>query len=88
MVQNVPFVSGLLWAGAKNGTTGPTWEEETSAHTTESRLPSSGPAPCEADFKYASRFKTLAETEKFFDDLTHEKQQVEKPCAWLMQNFE
>ncbi|NXT50726.1 MPP9 phase, partial [Pluvianellus socialis] len=34
------------------------------------------PSPCEGDFKYAARIKTLAETEKLFDELTQEKQQA------------
>ncbi|NXJ95226.1 MPP9 phase, partial [Corythaixoides concolor] len=34
------------------------------------------PSPCEGDFKYAARIKTLAETERLFDELTQEKQQA------------
>ncbi|KAJ6656600.1 hypothetical protein lerEdw1_003487 [Lerista edwardsae] len=75
--KKLQFLSVGDTAGAKNGTAGPAWEEETSARPTEPCLPSSGLAPCEADLKSVSRFKTLAETEKFFDDLTHEKQQIE-----------
>uniref|UniRef100_A0A8C5UFT9 M-phase phosphoprotein 9 n=1 Tax=Malurus cyaneus samueli TaxID=2593467 RepID=A0A8C5UFT9_9PASS len=44
------------------------------------------PSPCEEDFKYATRITTLAETERLFDELTHEKQQIEAalsriPCS-------
>nr|XP_030141809.3 M-phase phosphoprotein 9 isoform X2 [Taeniopygia guttata] len=43
-------------------------------------------SPCEEDFKYSSRITTLAETERLFDELTHEKQQIEAalsriPCS-------
>ncbi|XP_066465810.1 M-phase phosphoprotein 9 isoform X2 [Tiliqua scincoides] len=84
--KKLQFLSIGDAGGAKNGRMGPAWEEESSRHTNEPCLPSSGPAPCEGDFKYVSRFKTLAETEKFFDDLTHEKQQIEAqlsriPCT-------
>ncbi|NXY46489.1 MPP9 phase, partial [Ceuthmochares aereus] len=34
------------------------------------------PTPFEGDFKYAARIKTLAETERLFDELTQEKQQA------------
>ncbi|XP_010140009.1 PREDICTED: M-phase phosphoprotein 9 [Buceros rhinoceros silvestris] len=34
-------------------------------------------SPCEGDFKYTTRIKTLAETERLFDELTQEKQQIE-----------
>ncbi|XP_042297741.1 M-phase phosphoprotein 9 isoform X3 [Sceloporus undulatus] len=62
------------------------WEEENPAHTSEPCLSLAAPAPYEADFKYISRIKTLAETERLFDELTHEKQQIEAqlsriPCA-------
>lgn len=33
-------------------------------------------SPCEGDFKYTARIKTLAETERLFDELTQEKQQA------------
>uniref|UniRef100_A0A672U819 M-phase phosphoprotein 9 n=1 Tax=Strigops habroptila TaxID=2489341 RepID=A0A672U819_STRHB len=41
---------------------------------------------CEGDFKYTARIKTLAETERLFDELTQEKQQIEAalsriPCS-------
>ncbi|XP_054028881.1 M-phase phosphoprotein 9 [Dryobates pubescens] len=44
------------------------------------------PSPCEGDFKYTARIKTLAETERLFDELTQEKQQIEAalsriPCS-------
>ncbi|XP_061458620.1 M-phase phosphoprotein 9 isoform X2 [Rhineura floridana] len=75
-----------LHAGAKKGMTGQAWEEESSAPPGEPGLSSAAPAPCEAEFKYVSRIKTLAETERLFDELTHEKQQIEAqlsriPCA-------
>ncbi|XP_042661048.1 M-phase phosphoprotein 9 isoform X2 [Tyto alba] len=43
-------------------------------------------SPCEGDFKYTARIKTLAETERLFDELTQEKQQIEAalsriPCS-------
>ncbi|XP_015499600.1 M-phase phosphoprotein 9 isoform X5 [Parus major] len=43
-------------------------------------------SPCEEDFKYSARITTLAETERLFDELTHEKQQIEAalsriPCS-------
>ncbi|XP_010220457.1 PREDICTED: M-phase phosphoprotein 9 [Tinamus guttatus] len=55
------------------------WDERSAAH--EPAL-----APCERDFQYAARIKTLAETEKLFDELTQEKQQIEAalsriPCS-------
>ncbi|XP_021268266.1 M-phase phosphoprotein 9 [Numida meleagris] len=42
--------------------------------------------PCEGDFPYTARIQTLAETEKLFDELTQEKQQIEAalsriPCS-------
>ncbi|KAM3826331.1 M-phase phosphoprotein 9 isoform 2-T2 [Vipera latastei] len=47
---------------------------------------SAPPAPYEPEFKYVSRIKTLAETERLFDELTQEKQQIESqlnriPCS-------
>ncbi|XP_033030629.1 M-phase phosphoprotein 9 isoform X4 [Lacerta agilis] len=72
-----------LHARAKIGVTGRTWEDESSVHTS---LSSAAPAPYETEFKYMSRIKTLTETERLFDELTHEKQQIESqlsriPCA-------
>ncbi|XP_048371040.1 M-phase phosphoprotein 9 isoform X2 [Sphaerodactylus townsendi] len=61
-----------LHAGAERGA----WGEDSTAHASEALLPSTAPA-YGADFKYVSRIKTLAETEKLFDELTHEKQQIE-----------
>ncbi|KFV43270.1 M-phase phosphoprotein 9 [Tyto alba] len=37
-------------------------------------------SPCEGDFKYTARIKTLAETERLFDELTQEKQQAKIIC--------
>uniref|UniRef100_A0A8D2LDA4 M-phase phosphoprotein 9 n=1 Tax=Varanus komodoensis TaxID=61221 RepID=A0A8D2LDA4_VARKO len=76
-----------LRGGAKAGVVGTAWEEEGSTHGSTPCLSSSSTAaPYEADFKYVSRIKTLAETERLFDELTHEKQQIEAqlsriPCA-------
>ncbi|NXW31064.1 MPP9 phase, partial [Phaetusa simplex] len=47
------------------------WDERSIAQKYEPVLP-----PCEEDFKYATRIKTLAETERLFDELTQEKQQA------------
>lgn len=47
------------------------WDERSVAQNYEPLL-----SPCEGDFKYAPRMKTLAETERLFDELTQEKQQA------------
>ncbi|KFZ47396.1 M-phase phosphoprotein 9 [Antrostomus carolinensis] len=47
------------------------WDERSLAQKYEPVL-----SPCEGDFKYTARIKTLAETEKLFDELTQEKQQA------------
>ncbi|NXS52191.1 MPP9 phase, partial [Brachypteracias leptosomus] len=47
------------------------WDERSSAQKYEP-----APLPCEGDFKYTARIKTLAETERLFDELTQEKQQA------------
>uniref|UniRef100_A0A8B9T7J4 M-phase phosphoprotein 9 n=1 Tax=Anas platyrhynchos TaxID=8839 RepID=A0A8B9T7J4_ANAPL len=57
------------------------WDERSVAQNYEPLL-----SPCEGDFKYAPRMKTLAETERLFDELTQEKQQIEAalsriPCS-------
>uniref|UniRef100_A0A8B9I6W0 M-phase phosphoprotein 9 n=1 Tax=Anser brachyrhynchus TaxID=132585 RepID=A0A8B9I6W0_9AVES len=57
------------------------WDERSVAQNYEPLL-----SPCEGDFKYAPRIKTLAETERLFDELTQEKQQIEAalsriPCS-------
>uniref|UniRef100_A0A8C3CPP3 M-phase phosphoprotein 9 n=1 Tax=Cairina moschata TaxID=8855 RepID=A0A8C3CPP3_CAIMO len=57
------------------------WDEKSVAQNYEPLL-----SPCEGDFKYAPRMKTLAETERLFDELTQEKQQIEAalsriPCS-------
>ncbi|KAM9624987.1 M-phase phosphoprotein 9 isoform 2-T5 [Morphnus guianensis] len=57
------------------------WDERGVAQKYEPVLSS-----CEEDFKYAARIKTLAETERLFDELTQEKQQIEAalsriPCS-------
>ncbi|XP_015274794.1 PREDICTED: M-phase phosphoprotein 9 isoform X2 [Gekko japonicus] len=74
-----------LCVGGERDTMGPTWGEEASAHASEPSPPSAASVH-EADFKYISRIKTLAETEKLFDALTLEKQQIEAhlsriPCT-------
>uniref|UniRef100_A0A8C5S8Z0 M-phase phosphoprotein 9 n=1 Tax=Laticauda laticaudata TaxID=8630 RepID=A0A8C5S8Z0_LATLA len=57
-----------------------------STNTSETSSSSAAAAPYEPEFKYVSRIKTLAETERLFDELTQEKQQIESqlsriPCA-------
>ncbi|KFV55850.1 M-phase phosphoprotein 9 [Gavia stellata] len=47
------------------------WDERSIAQKYEPVL-----SPYEGDFKYAARIKTLAETERLFDELTQEKQQA------------
>ncbi|NXA30094.1 MPP9 phase, partial [Ibidorhyncha struthersii] len=47
------------------------WDERSIAQKHEPVL-----SPCEGDFKYTARIKTLAETERLFDELTQEKQQA------------
>ncbi|XP_068767408.1 M-phase phosphoprotein 9 isoform X2 [Struthio camelus] len=65
-----------------NGTKKTTaWDERSRAQKREPTL-----SPCEGDFKYTARIKTLAETERLFDELTQEKQQIEAalsriPCS-------
>ncbi|XP_062360552.1 M-phase phosphoprotein 9 [Cinclus cinclus] len=55
------------------------WEDRSQRHEAEQ-------SHCEEDFKYTARITTLAETERLFDELTHEKQQIEAalsriPCS-------
>ncbi|KAK9391713.1 M-phase phosphoprotein 9 [Crotalus adamanteus] len=62
------------------------YEEGRSATSSESGSSSAPPAPYKPEFKYVSRIRTLAETERLFDELTQEKQQIESqlsriPCA-------
>ncbi|XP_009078118.1 PREDICTED: M-phase phosphoprotein 9 [Acanthisitta chloris] len=57
------------------------WDERSIAQKYEPVLSS-----CEEDFKYTARITTLAETERLFDELTQEKQQIEAalsriPCS-------
>lgn len=47
------------------------WDERSVAQKYEPVLPA-----CEGDFKYTARIRTLAETERLFDELTQEKQQA------------
>ncbi|KAM4648941.1 M-phase phosphoprotein 9 isoform 5-T9 [Amazona ochrocephala] len=65
-------------SGTKKATA---WDERSVAQKYEPVLPA-----CEGDFKYAARIRTLAETERLFDELTQEKQQIEAalsriPCS-------
>ncbi|XP_068268435.1 M-phase phosphoprotein 9 isoform X2 [Nyctibius grandis] len=57
------------------------WDERSVAQKNEPVL-----SPCEGDFKYTARMKTLAETERLFDEMIQEKQQIEAalsriPCS-------
>ncbi|XP_065595234.1 M-phase phosphoprotein 9 [Cyrtonyx montezumae] len=57
------------------------WDERSIAQNCEPV-----PSPCEGDFPYTPRIQTLAETERLFDELTQEKQQIEAalsriPCS-------
>ncbi|NWX49354.1 MPP9 phase, partial [Steatornis caripensis] len=47
------------------------WDDRSVAQKHEPVL-----SPCEGDFKYTAGIKTLAETERLFDELTQEKQQA------------
>ncbi|XP_053135405.1 M-phase phosphoprotein 9 isoform X3 [Hemicordylus capensis] len=71
------YAAEPLRAGTKRGTMRPAWEEESSAYAQEPCQSSAAPAAHEADFRHVSRIKTLAETERLFDELAHEKQQIE-----------
>ncbi|XP_073169112.1 M-phase phosphoprotein 9 isoform X3 [Lepidochelys kempii] len=65
-----------LHTGMKKGTVASGWEERNIQHKNEQSIPPPV-VPYDADFKYTSRIKTLAETERLFDELTQEKQQIE-----------
>lgn len=57
------------------------WDERSATQKSEPV-----PLPCEGEFKYAARIATLADTERLFDELTQEKQQIEAalsriPCS-------
>ncbi|XP_044846138.1 M-phase phosphoprotein 9 isoform X1 [Mauremys mutica] len=65
-----------LHTGMKKGTVASAWEERNIPHRNEQSIPPPV-VPYDADFKYTSRIKTLAETERLFDELTQEKQQIE-----------
>lgn len=57
------------------------WDERSGAQNCEPML-----SPREGDFPYTPRIQTLAETERLFDELTQEKQQIEAalsriPCS-------
>uniref|UniRef100_A0A8C4Y467 M-phase phosphoprotein 9 n=1 Tax=Gopherus evgoodei TaxID=1825980 RepID=A0A8C4Y467_9SAUR len=65
-----------LHTGMKKGTVASAWEERNIPHKNEQSIPP--PVVLyDADSKYTSRIKTLAETERLFDELTQEKQQIE-----------
>ncbi|XP_077690819.1 M-phase phosphoprotein 9 isoform X2 [Eretmochelys imbricata] len=65
-----------LHTGMKKGTAASGWEERNIQHKNEQSI-RPPVVPYDADFKYTSRIKTLAETERLFDELTQEKQQIE-----------
>ncbi|XP_039360912.1 M-phase phosphoprotein 9 isoform X6 [Mauremys reevesii] len=65
-----------LHTGMKKGTVASAWEERNIPRRNEQSVPPPV-VPYDADFKYTSRIKTLAETERLFDELTQEKQQIE-----------
>ncbi|KAM6423459.1 M-phase phosphoprotein 9 [Liasis olivaceus] len=78
--------SESLHSGAKRDSAREVCEAGSSATPSETGLSSAAPAPYEAELKSVSRIKTLAETERLFDELTQEKQQLESqlsriPCA-------
>ncbi|XP_072206937.1 M-phase phosphoprotein 9 isoform X1 [Excalfactoria chinensis] len=57
------------------------WDERSITRNCEPML-----SACEGDFPYTTRIQTLAETERLFDELTQEKQQIEAalsriPCS-------
>ncbi|XP_075754669.1 M-phase phosphoprotein 9 isoform X2 [Pelodiscus sinensis] len=62
-----------LHTGMKKETERSGWEERNIPHKNEKSV---SPSVYDADFKYTSRTKTLAETERLFDELTQEKQQI------------
>uniref|UniRef100_A0A8C0GK06 M-phase phosphoprotein 9 n=1 Tax=Chelonoidis abingdonii TaxID=106734 RepID=A0A8C0GK06_CHEAB len=65
-----------LHSGMKKGTVASAWEERNIPHKNEQSIPPPV-VPYDADSKHTSRIKTLAETERLFDELTQEKQQIE-----------
>ncbi|XP_010195652.2 M-phase phosphoprotein 9 isoform X2 [Colius striatus] len=67
-VRHSPCAESLS-PGVKKATA---WDDRSVAQNYEPVL-----SPCEGDFKYTARIKTLAETERLFDELTQEKQQIE-----------
>ncbi|XP_045152658.1 M-phase phosphoprotein 9 [Echinops telfairi] len=64
-----------LAAGVKSFPVPSAWEK-TKPGSPEQCTPASG-APHANDFEYTSKIRTLAETERFFDELTKEKDQIE-----------
>ncbi|XP_075389718.1 M-phase phosphoprotein 9 isoform X2 [Tenrec ecaudatus] len=64
-----------LAAGVQRVPVRPAWEK-TEPVGSEQGAPASG-APHANDFEYTSTIRTLAETERFFDELTKEKDQIE-----------
>ncbi|XP_062999901.1 M-phase phosphoprotein 9 isoform X2 [Elgaria multicarinata webbii] len=76
-----PLRGGAKKGGARRAA----WQEPSSAQPGDPVLPSAAPSS-EVEFQDAPRIKTLAETERLFDELTQEKQQIEAqlsriPCA-------
>lgn len=59
------------------------WEDKTPAIHTESHTPGLL-TPYETELTYKARMESLAETERIFDELTQEKQQVEQELKELL----
>ncbi|KAL1768423.1 M-phase phosphoprotein 9 isoform X1 [Sigmodon hispidus] len=62
--------------GVKKVSTRQAWEKSKSLSLEQCKLPVSA-APQGNDFEYTAKIRTLAETERFFDELTKEKDQIE-----------
>ncbi|XP_038619107.1 M-phase phosphoprotein 9 isoform X2 [Tachyglossus aculeatus] len=78
------FCAGPFSSGMKRGSVGSAWEETTSVPNDE--CTSLSVTPYGDDFEYTARIRTLAETERLFDELIQEKQQIEAalsrmPCT-------
>jgi len=65
---------GLLPHGRKEVSVRPAWEKNKSV--SYERCEPASVAPHGNDFEYTAKIRTLAETERFFDELTKEKDQV------------
>ncbi|XP_064434330.1 M-phase phosphoprotein 9 isoform X2 [Mirounga angustirostris] len=66
---------GLLPHGRKEVSVRPAWEKNKSV--SYERCEPASVAPHGNDFEYTAKIRTLAETERFFDELTKEKDQIE-----------